>query len=852
MAQSIKLKTPTKYAQQLSQVNDSNISWQNIYQNQVDVYTSNARYPSPWYLNTQNDYLINASGADFYGAAMNSIKLQVDDTVLTPNIAGATETAFYNGGSYPDYLDDMTFTLADAFAGLTANALKKSSFTVLIDVNRKRTGSVVATAAMRTLKATGFGFSVPKEIVFTGATAELLAGQSQEPVGGGVIAFATYMGGFRMSIAYEYTGKFGGEDSDQGYVRIAEMPEPTISQEKTYQYNVYKNGQFLNEYKGITSEPSIKNSVNQLPGELNITIARDLEGGFDELDAIAITGYESDPGDEDLLLTNTQEPLLATIKVSGAVGAGTDIDKNNYIDLKEYYGGFESLLTSDGEEILTSDLEPLFVENGYPLGHSLFKGFISKYRYGYNAAGAYTGIKVLSHVDEYNNIVLESEDTEKLSVVHNSQAAFVVNDRYFRDSQATIRIGQSFSPSSTFKLSAVSLFMRRGGTTETEQSQWPSVTVIVRQGLPNGSGTILGTSTKKIDNFTELKEHVFSFEEVTLTSGTTYSITVQPTTMGGLDEPSGTGYVGFAVAMNSTNPYAGGAQYSYLVQPYNLSKTYPDPGWGVNTGYDLGFKLWERGGNTTVTMNSQDPAEMLRKAADYATRRGSQIRYTDTSIVNTGTIVSGKFNTNKISDVVAAVLKYSPSDWYTFYDPAELTVNLQPRPEVVKHWFELGKNIEEVYFEEDIEDLVNEVYFSGGATVAGGTNLMKRFVDALSQSSIRRGLAIISDNRVTDVATATIMSQAEINRKKEAVVIGEIRVLRKEYEEVVNPGELCGFMGFGNHIDFLRLQAVQTELTPDRLILKMGVLLPPVSKRVEDIRRNLQLLEMQNNPTTPS
>jgi len=272
--------------------------------------------------------------------------------------------------------------------------------------------------------------------------------------------------------------------------------------------------------------------------------------------------------------------------------------------------------------------------------------------------------------------------------------------------------------------------------------------------------------------------------------------------------------------------------------------------WSVTTGKDIAFKVWARGGLTTVTKNSKDPAQMLRDIVDFGKSRGSLITYDDTSIIDTDSVVSATFNTNKLTEAESAILKYAPSDWYMFYDPAELTANLRPRPEVVRHWFELGKNIENLFIEEDIESLVNEVYFTGGQTA--GVSLFKHYVDGASQAEWRKGLVKLVDQRVTDATSAGILANSAITRGKDPIYVGSMSVLRRDYDDIVQPGDLIGYVGFSNFIDFLRLQAMYVKTSSDRIEITLGVMLPPVSKRVEDLKRNLSRLEQQNNPNAPT
>ncbi len=147
-----------------------------------------------------------------------------------------------------------------------------------------------------------------------------------------------------------------------------------------------------------------------------------------------------------------------------------------------------------------------------------------------------------------------------------------------------------------------------------------------------------------------------------------------------------------------------------------------------------------------------------------------------------------------------------------------------------------------------MEDIKNEVYFSGG----GNPALFRKTTDQASQLAWRRGLTKISDNRVTDTNTADILSQSEINRNKDPQYAATMTLLDRVYIiENVKLGQLIGFANAGNFIDDLFLQVAERKYSPDKLGLTLNKLPPEVSKRVEDIKRNLEVLEAQNNPNTP-
>lgn len=70
--------------------------------------------------------------------------------------------------------------------------------------------------------------------------------------------------------------------------------------------------------------------------------------------------------------------------------------------------------------------------------------------------------------------------------------------------------------------------------------------------------------------------------------------------------------------------------------------------------------------------------------------------------------------------------------------------------------------------------------------------------------------------------------------------------------EQVALGELVGFINFGEYIDKnVELQIVGIDYNLDTISLEFDRILPAVPKRIEDIKRNLDVLDQQNNPNAP-
>lgn len=269
----------------------------------------------------------------------------------------------------------------------------------------------------------------------------------------------------------------------------------------------------------------------------------------------------------------------------------------------------------------------------------------------------------------------------------------------------------------------------------------------------------------------------------------------------------------------------------------------------LSFGDELNNYIIEDAGDTRIPYATVDPSNIVRDVLD---KYNGTIVYDSTSIENTSTSVSYTFNLNTALEGVQKSLELAPQDWFWYVDLGTNILYFKDRPSTPSHYFMLGKHLESLDLEQNIEELVNLVYFQGGDT-GGGDNLLKKYQDATSQSAYRLGLKRIADNRVTLAASAEIISEGEIDRYKNPRYRSTITILSDVYDiESVQLGQIVSFRNFGNFVDSLTMQIVGRQYEPDRVVLQLDTLLPRVSKRLEDIYRNLNELEALNNPDAPS
>lgn len=271
----------------------------------------------------------------------------------------------------------------------------------------------------------------------------------------------------------------------------------------------------------------------------------------------------------------------------------------------------------------------------------------------------------------------------------------------------------------------------------------------------------------------------------------------------------------------------------------------------MSFGYDLDQYVVSSGSNTTVAFNSYDPSDIVRDGLDaFATASDSDISYDASTIDDTGTVVSYTFKLNTYLELLKKSIELAPSDWFFYLDMGSSLINFKGRPSEPDHYFHLGREIESLELRGNIEGVVNDVYFVGAETA--GVPLYKRYTETPAART-RRALRRISDSRVSLEDTAELISAGENERNNQILYRSTLRILDKMYDiESIKLGQLIGFRNFGNYIDTLEMQIVGRRYTPEAVELQLGTLLPKVSKRVEDLSRNLKTAENENVPTAPA
>lgn len=290
------------------------------------------------------------------------------------------------------------------------------------------------------------------------------------------------------------------------------------------------------------------------------------------------------------------------------------------------------------------------------------------------------------------------------------------------------------------------------------------------------------------------------------------------------------------------------------------------------------YMLRDAAGDTTVAYASQDPSDILKDIIDKYRADGGSVNYSTTSIEDTNTTVSYTFNSNLVKEAVDKVIELCPEGWYWYVDSSAI-IHLKSRNALADHTFSIGSHINSMETWRRAEDIVNRVYFKGG----GEPPMYRVYSNSASITSY--GLHAIHkvDGRVTVTATADTMSNKILDAKKDPEIRTSLTILDSNGEdanrgydaESIQPGDTCKILNIKGSVrtyslwdamvwdtdvwdqtitttaaDVVQILAIQ--YTPYSIVLEASSRAPEISKRVEDIYRNLiqeQTVDVGATPT---
>lgn len=567
------------------------------------------------------------------------------------------------------------------------------------------------------------------------------------------------------------------------------IPGTIGASNKRYVYKWYTGSTFNGVLQNVNSKFSLTEQINTAGSQIEI----ELGINFQDSNATQTTD----------LLIDESEDLITTEQLEGII-VGTNVSIEGFPGLNDRIETWE------------------FSED-YPNGILMFDGLVSKWSSDYKKNT--TKITVLSYGVQLDNYLVQIFPSAVLISNTVTDGTEILYSQWKDPLDRITSVGQTFAPGVTSDVTSVTLKLGNPGTMDVD------CTVAIIQGTPTTPGSVMGSVTRAVPPQSDT-DTLFSFSSpITLDASTTYHFYI-------LNEAYGISETNtISVAKDTTGAYSGGTMYIYN----DLTE------WASNA-YDLGFTLSTSSGGIGNQFLSTDPGQMVRDLVDNFISLGGALNYTNDSVALAGTTVSYTFKFNKYLEAIKKSVELAPADWWWRVDSATGVLYFQPLSQDVDHRFILGKHLENLTIESSLEDVTNVVYYSGGDD-GTGTNILVNTNDATSIAQYGTWLTTVSDNRVTLESTATILSESLLNQYKDPRYMTTISIPSTVYDSnLISVGDIVGFGNFNNFVDSLQLQVMSKTYAPDMVTLKLDLLPPTVSKRIEDIKRNLDKQQTENNP----
>lgn len=569
--------------------------------------------------------------------------------------------------------------------------------------------------------------------------------------------------------------------------------------QRRWEYNISRGGVFIGKLRDEVITPFGYSQTNN-SGSVQVAITVQLS-------------VDTSRSDSDFLMTESGDFLMTE--------SGDFIMTERQPDL---------VGNSNSKSLIRNNNQVVVYEfsNTYPSGKVVFTGNITQYEIDSNTGTV--NVTMLNTGADLDDYVIESAQ-----LVDQSNASWAAIDSVFYQTVPTWQwnyLGQSWVVGAgATNLSAILLKLASDNS-----GIGRNATVTVYDNS-NFSGVALGSATRSITG-SAAAEWTFTFATpISVVVGATYYFAITST------EPLATGPSVFY--QDSAGTYASGDKWSSSYAGGSGGGT-----WSNFPGQDLYFKTYYTSSATQTTFSSTDPGTIVSTIITNYNSQGGAV--SAGTINTTGTTVTYTFQVATILEGIKKMADLSPSTWYWYVDPATNLLYFKQTSTTATHTFIKGRHLNSVKIKATIENVKNVVYLSGGDT-GGGVNLFVKQTSLTSIASYGRGLARVSDNRITLSATASAATQNIIDGQSTEQYQSNIEIMDSTYDmTIINPGDTVAFSGFGNFIDSLLLQVAGKQPGFRSIQLALGELPKRPSQSIDEALRALNDLQTIKNPSTAS
>jgi len=476
-----------------------------------------------------------------------------------------------------------------------------------------------------------------------------------------------------------------------------------LSTNRTYLYKVYSpSGNFLGIWDDVASDFGYSQEINSAGSAITVVLGRNSDTRAVQYDSLA--NDSSDP-----LITDDENELAAELSSSSALGAGTTVDLNLDVKIYEF---------SDRTTDLAGDL--------------VFTGFIARYKSQYGETEN-TEVTLFSYGADLDNWLLTDGTTDgntrvPYTAIDPSDIVKDILDKFTTDTDFAGLI--DYAPQQT---DVVTNYITNPSFEGNAATGWTG------GGTPNQSASIVttpvqsGTYARRISG---TGPAAVTYTQMTLTVGVTYYVkgwirtdTAQTVYVGHTSGGTTNSFTDLGISLPANVWTA--FEFSFVASNTNTYIGVRATTTSTNVYYDnigcFNADVPYFDGNTTDVA----PVTYAWTGTTYQSTSTKTTITAVESVTDTGTTVNYTFNVNTGLEALKKCLELAPTDWFFYTDLATNAFHFHPRAEDPEHLFYLGRDVFSLNLEKSMEDIVNDVVFTGGKP---STVLRDTFSDSTTTS----------------------------------------------------------------------------------------------------------------------
>lgn len=207
-------------------------------------------------------------------------------------------------------------------------------------------------------------------------------------------------------------------------------------------------------------------------------------------------------------------------------------------------------------------------------------------------------------------------------------------------------------------------------------------------------------------------------------------------------------------------------------------------------------------------------------------------------------------NLDSSKNAIAALYRQLPTGWFYHVDVGTGAMRIKDKNATPDHLLVFGRDFTEMKVTKDIDGIVNDVYYIGGALIENGPKLTVRSTDVESVSEYRQGLSIVSNEKVTRYDTAQLLSQNIINNNNKPRLTTEITLSAAKYNtETVRGGDVVKIVNGDKDVLGSTLVVANVRYAAGFVTVSLDSAPRNLSRTIDAINRQLENMQTANAST---